>query len=94
MKWLKKAGYDIPPTARLEYNQKLYYITTTFSVSDSMKSRIDRILRKGGQESFDHIGWLYTFVAHYNVCSEGFVLGKMDNDTSECLALVSASEQD
>ena len=83
-KWLKKAGYDIPQDMRLEYDQKLYYVTITFDVTADMKQRIDKILREGGQtEGYDDIGWLYTFVPHYNVCNEGFVLGKMDNDTSK-----------
>lgn len=81
-KWLKKAGYEFPQSARLEYDQKLYYVTVTFSISEDMRKRIDKILVDGGQEGFDHIGWLYTFVPHYNICNEGFVLGKMDNDTS------------
>lgn len=53
-----------------------------------MKSRINKILLEGGQkEGYDGIGWLYTFVPHYNVCNEGFVLGKMDNNTSKSSAV-------
>lgn len=87
LKWLRKAGYDIPPEARLEYDQKLYYVTITFDVSDDMKPRIDRLLREGGQEGFDRIGWLYTFVPDYNVGNEGFVLLKMDNDISTLVGI-------
>jgi hypothetical protein len=82
LKWLKRAGYDIPQETRLEYDQKLYYVTITFTVTEDMKRRIDKILIDGGQESFDRIGWVYTCVPHYNVCNEGFVFGKMDNNTS------------
>ena len=84
LKWLRRAGYDIPQSARLEYDQKLHYVPVTFTLTDDMKRRIHKILIDGGQEGLDRIGWLYTFVPHYNICSEGFVLGKMDNDTSRC----------
>lgn len=85
-KWLKKAGYDIPQDTKLEYDQKLYYVTITFTMSERMKACInDILLASGHKEGYDGIGWLYTFVPHYNVCNEGFVIGKMDNDTSESL---------
>ena len=93
LKWLRRAGYDIPQSARLEYDQKLHYVTVTFTLTDDMKRRIDRLLIDGGQEGLDRTGWLYTFVPHYNICSEGFVLGKMDNDTSECLLVVTMVRQ-
>lgn len=56
-----------------------------------MKCRIDEILVANGQEKYDNVGWLYTFVAHYSICNDGFVLGRMDNDTSKYLLLRASS---
>lgn len=83
LKWLRKAGFAVPPEARLEYDQKLHYVTITFSVSPALAPRLDALLRAAGQEPLERTGWLYTFVPHYNVCSEGFVFGRMDNGTMQ-----------
>ncbi|KAF7794180.1 hypothetical protein EIP86_005311 [Pleurotus ostreatoroseus] len=76
-KWLKKTGYHMPPDVRLEYDQRLYYVTITFDVSESMKTSMPI---PGGYED---AGWLYTFVPHPKLTNTGFVLGKMDNDTMQ-----------
>ena len=105
LKWLKKAGYDIPAEARLEYDQKLHYVTITFSVPKEVrerlpippedpstvssypvgngkyKGRVD-ISTGGSGCAYDEAGWLYTYVPHPALSSAGFVLGRMDNDTS------------
>ena len=105
MKWLKKAGYNIPPEVRLEYDQKLHYVTITFQVPKEVrerlpippedpstvssypvgngkyKGRVD-ISGSGSGCAYDEAGWLYTYVPHPALSSEGFVLGRMDNDTS------------
>ncbi len=67
----------MPADVRLEYDQKLYYVTITFSVSEDMKESMPI---PGG---YEQAGWLYTFVPQPKLTSAGFVLGKMDNDTSE-----------
>lgn len=72
----------MPPALRLEYDQRLHYVTVTFALTEETKMRVDAALRAGGEPPLDRTGWLYTFVPHYNVCNEGFVLGRMDNDTS------------
>lgn len=61
---------------RLEYDQRLYYVTITFTVSREMKRAMPI---PGG---YDNAGWLYTFVPHPKLTNMGFVLGKMDNETS------------
>ena len=66
----------MPPDVRLEYDQRHYYVTITFDVSESMKTSMPI---PGGYED---AGWLYTFVPHPKLTNTGFVLGKMDNDTS------------
>ncbi|THG95163.1 hypothetical protein EW026_g6443 [Hermanssonia centrifuga] len=76
-KWLKKCGYEMPADVRLEYDQKLYYVTITFSVSEDMKKSMPI---PGG---YEQAGWLYTFVPQPKLTSAGFVLGKMDNDTMQ-----------
>ena len=65
------------PDVRLEYDQRLYYVTITFDVSEEMKRAMPI---PGG---YDNAGWLYTFVPHPKLTDTGFVLGKMDNDTSK-----------
>lgn len=75
-KWLKKSGYEMPSDVRLEYDQKLYYVTVTFTVDQQLAATLPI---PGGYES---AGWIYTFVPDYNLGNAGFVLGKMDNDTS------------
>ena len=77
----------MPPDVRLEYDQRLYYVTITFDVSERMKPSMPI---PGGYED---AGWLYTFVPHPKLTNTGFVLGKMDNDTSasfsfECERLI------
>ncbi|GJE94120.1 hypothetical protein PsYK624_102880 [Phanerochaete sordida] len=83
LKWLRRAGVDVPPALRLEYDQRLHYVTVTFALTEETKMRVDAALRAGGEPPLDSTGWLYTFVPHYNVCNEGFVLGRMDNDTMQ-----------
>ncbi|KAJ3552545.1 hypothetical protein NM688_g4098 [Phlebia brevispora] len=65
-KWLKKAGYQMPPDVRLEYDQRLYYVTITFEVSEEMKKAMPI---PGGYEK---AGWLYTFVPHPKLTNTGF----------------------
>lgn len=77
LKWLKKAGFDIPQDFRHEYDQKLYYVTITFTVPEETRAVLSI---PGG---YENAGWIYTFVPDYNVSNAGFVLGKMDNDTSK-----------
>lgn len=76
-KWLKKAGYEMPQDVRLEYDQKLYYVTVTFTVDKELATSLPI---PGG---YENAGWIYTFVPHYNLGNAGFVIGKMDNDTSK-----------
>ena len=66
----------MPPDVRLEYDQKLYYVTITFTVDQELAKSLPI---PGGYED---AGWIYTFVPHYNLGNAGFVIGKMDNDTS------------
>ena len=79
----------MPSALRLEYDQRLHYVTVTFTPIQETKARVDAALRAGAEPPLDRTGWLYTFVPHYNVCNEGFVLGRMDNDTSAFAAVIS-----
>ncbi|KAI0338097.1 hypothetical protein BDW22DRAFT_810294 [Trametopsis cervina] len=77
LKWLKKCGYAMSPDIRLEYDQKLRYVTVTFTVDKALS---ETLAIPGG---YENAGWIYTFVPDYNVGNAGFVLGKMDNDTMQ-----------
>ncbi|KAI0698024.1 hypothetical protein BC835DRAFT_1413354 [Cytidiella melzeri] len=76
-RWLKKSGYTMPQDVRREYDQKLYYVTVTFTVD---KQLAETLPIPGG---YENAGWIYTFVPDYNLGNAGFVLGKMDNDTMQ-----------
>jgi hypothetical protein len=65
-------------------------VTVTFTVDQQLATTLSI---PGG---YENAGWVYTFVPDYNFGNAGFVLGKMDNDTSvdfdppECLILLTS----
>lgn len=79
LKWLKSAGYPLPKSLRLVYDPKMHYTTVTFSVSTELKQTLT--LPAGMQ--YEEANWLYTFYADSKYGNTGFVLTKMDSDTSE-----------
>jgi hypothetical protein len=77
LKWLPEAGYNLADNLRISYDPKTRYFTTTFTVADELKSRLPI---PGG---YSETGCIYGFGADVTYGNTGFLITRMDNDTSK-----------
>lgn len=76
---VESAGYPIPKTTRISYDQKLRYLTVAFRVPEALRDTPRLPLPEG----FDNSGTLYAFGPRARWSGAGIMLAKSSADTSE-----------